>query len=153
MNKDLNEIMEYLDCKNSIVWTNGCFDVLHGGHIKMLEYCKFLADQCGGYVFVGLDSDERIKNRKGKDRPVNSVEDRSYHLSALKYVDFVLPYDTDEELSFLVKSVQPKLMVVGDDYENKHVIGSEHGVEVAFFPKVGGHSSTEIIEKIKRGVD
>jgi len=126
------------------IFVNGTFDVLHAGHLALLNYAKSLGD----YLVVGIDTDERVKEKKGPTRPVNSVEDRTLMLMNLKSVDEVKHFGTDEELENLVKSVQPDIMVVGSDYINKKVIGSEHAKQLRFFNRIDEYSTTKIIQSI-----
>ena len=123
-------------------FVNGCFDILHVGHIRMFEFAKSLCD----YLVVAIDSDDRIRSNKGPKRPFNCVEDRKIMLTSLRYIDEVKSFSTDEELTSLVKSVAPDIMVVGDDYINKRVIGSEHAKELKFYRKIDGYSTTKILE-------
>ena len=122
------------------IWVNGCFDVLHVGHIQLLEYAKTL-----GHVLVGVDSDERVKQLKGEDRPINSVEDRIKMLKSLKFVDDVCIFDTDIELNDILYLYQPDVIVIGDEYESKNIIGSEHAKRIDFFEKKNDISTTKIL--------
>ena len=122
------------------IWVNGCFDVLHIGHISLLEYAKTL-----GHVLVGVDSDERVKQLKGSDRPINSVEDRIKMLKSLKFVDDVCVFDTDTELNDILYLYQPDVIVIGDDYKSKNIIGSEHTKRIDFFEKKNDISTTKIL--------
>ena len=122
------------------IWVNGCFDVLHIGHISLLEYAKTL-----GHVLVGVDSDERVKQLKGEDRPINSVEDRIKMLKSLKFVDDVCMFDTDTELNDILYLYQPDVIVIGDEYESKNIIGSEHAKRIDFFEKKNDISTTKIL--------
>lgn len=126
------------------VFVNGTFDALHAGHLALLNYAKSLGD----YLIVGIDTDERVKEKKGPSRPVNSKEDRALMLINLKAVDEVRYFSTDKELEDLVKSVQPDIMVVGSDYLNKKVIGSEHSKQLRFFKRIDEYSTTKIIQSI-----
>ena len=103
------------------VFTNGCFDVIHPGHLKMLKYCAML----GEHVTVGIDSDRRVKKLKGNDRPVNSEEVRKFILMNFRWVNEVKIFDNEQELIQLVTNCSPDYMVVGSDWEGKPVIGSE----------------------------
>jgi rfaE bifunctional protein nucleotidyltransferase chain/domain len=123
------------------VWTNGCYDILHVGHIRLFEYAKSLGDT----LVVGIDSDSRVKELKGEGRPINSQEDRKEMLLSNQNVDAVFIFDSSEELSSLVKSNGIHTMVVGDDYKSRKVIGSEYAKEVVFFEKIQGFSTTNII--------
>jgi rfaE bifunctional protein nucleotidyltransferase chain/domain len=126
------------------IWTNGCFDILHIGHIKLLEFAKTQGD----YLIVGIDSDSRVKELKGKERPINPEELRKEFLLSIKYVDEVVIFDSSESLSNNIKNHNIRSIVVGDEYRSKKVIGSEHA-EVIFFEKIPNLSSTGIIEKIR----
>lgn len=126
------------------VFVNGTFDVLHAGHLALLNYAKSLGD----YLVVGIDTDERVKEKKGPTRPVNSVEDRTLMLMNLRSVDEVKHFGTDEELENLVKSVQPDIMVVGSDWKDKSVIGSYYASNLIFFDRIDEYSSTKIIQSI-----
>jgi D-beta-D-heptose 7-phosphate kinase/D-beta-D-heptose 1-phosphate adenosyltransferase len=122
------------------IWVNGCFDVLHIGHISLLEYAKTL-----GHVLVGIDSDERVKQLKGVDRPINSVDDRIKMLKSLKFVDDVCMFDTDTELNDILYLYQPDVIVIGDEYKSKIIIGSEHAKRIDFFEKKYDISTTKIL--------
>lgn len=126
-----------------VVWTNGCFDILHRGHIEMLEYARSL----GNHLVVGIDKDERVKESKGDSRPINTFKDRAYVLQALSCVDLVVGFDSDRKLTTIIKSLGPDIMVIGSDWKGKEIIGSEHAKEVKFFDRIEGYSTTEIIEK------
>lgn len=124
-----------------LIWVNGTFDVMHVGHIRLLEFAKSLGD----YLIVGLDTDDRIKELKGQGRPVNSLASRIEFMRSIKWVDEVVNFDSDGVLSALVKSVRPVAIVVGEEYKNKKVIGSEWADEVIYFNRVGDYSTTKII--------
>jgi rfaE bifunctional protein nucleotidyltransferase chain/domain len=128
----------------SKIWVNGCFDIVHVGHLKMFQYAKSL----GKELRVGIDSDMRVKILKGNDRPIFHQEDRKYFLNALECIDSVVVYDTAEEMASLIKEYEPDLMVVGDDYRNKPVVGEEYSRAVAFYKKHRGYSTTNIIDQI-----
>ena len=103
----------------SVVFTNGCFDVLHRGHFELLKYCKSLGD-----VIVGINSDESIKNLKGPSRPVFSVEDRKFMLESCKYVDGVVIFEEDTPYN-LIKQLKPDIIVKGGDYRKEDVVGHD----------------------------
>lgn len=128
------------------VWVNGCFDILHEGHIELLRY----ASQFGDYLFVGIDSDRRVRELKGSERPINSENSRKKVLEAIKYVNSVIIFDTEEELRDIIHNLSIDVMIIGDDYENKTVIGSELVDSVYFFHKIENVSTTNIIEKIRK---
>lgn len=122
------------------VWVNGTFDVLHIGHIKLLEYAASF-----GQLRVGIDTDRRVKELKGNSRPINNTKDRMEMLSALKSVTDVKCFDTREELIELIKEWEPDYMIVGSDYQNNEVIGSEWAKELIFFNRIGDYSTTKIL--------
>jgi D-beta-D-heptose 7-phosphate kinase/D-beta-D-heptose 1-phosphate adenosyltransferase len=126
-----------------LIWVNGTFDVMHVGHIRLLEFAKSLGD----FLIVGLDTDDRIKELKGQDRPVNFLKDRIEFMRSIRCVDEVVNFDSDEVLASLIKSVRPAAMVVGEEYKNKKVIGSEWADEVIYFSRIGDYSTTKIINK------
>lgn len=123
------------------IWTNGCFDILHIGHIKMLEAAKSRGD----YLVVGIDSDKRVKDLKGSDRPFNNEIDRKDFLMSIKYVDEVVVFNSSEDLEDLIKLKEISEIVVGEEYNGREVIGSIHA-PVFFFPRIGNHSTTKILE-------
>ena len=125
-----------------VIWTNGCFDILHRGHIEMFQYANSLGDS----LIVGLDTDARVREKKGENRPVNRLEDRSYVISALECVDAVVSFGSDQELIDHIQRLQPDVMVVGSDWKGKKVIGSEYAGEVRFFDRIGDYSTTNILE-------
>jgi D-beta-D-heptose 7-phosphate kinase/D-beta-D-heptose 1-phosphate adenosyltransferase len=127
-----------------IVFTNGCFDILHIGHIKLFEYCKNFGD----YLVVGIDSDQRVSKNKGNNRPINYAKDRRDMLLSIKYIDQVEIFNTDEELINLIKSVSPNTMVVGSDWKDKRVIGSEFTKELRFFNRIEKYASSKTIQNI-----
>lgn len=128
------------------VWVNGCFDILHHGHLELFKYASMLGDR----LCVGIDSDVRIKSLKGEDRPVNNQNFRKELLEALIYVDRVYIFDTDYQLQQYIQQLSPH-MVIGDDYKGKTIIGSEFCEKITFFPRISGFSTTETIKKVKNG--
>lgn len=123
------------------VWVNGAFDVLHIGHIRLLARAKTF-----GHVTVGIDSDARIKHMKGPERPYNTAEERKEMLMALKYVDEVVVFNDEEELIECIKERSPKYMVIGSDYANKIIIGSQFIDHIIFFDRIYDKSTTSILE-------
>jgi len=124
-----------------IVWTNGCFDILHVGHIELFKYAK----QQGTKLYVGIDSDEKVKIDKGQDRPFNTLLDRINLLLAIKYIDKVIPFNSTEELEINIKNVFPDVMVIGGDWKGKTVIGEQYTKELKFFSRIPGYSTTNIL--------
>lgn len=129
---------------NKVVFINGCFDILHKGHIEMFKYAKSL----GNKLVVAIDSDSRVKELKGSSRPINKQSDRMYMLSSIKYVDEVKVFYTENELEQIVQRVSPDIMIVGSDYENKKVVGSQYAKELKFFNRIEGYATTNIIKSI-----
>lgn len=131
-----------------LIWTNGCFDIIHTGHIHYLHECKKL----GGQLIVGLNSDDSVRRLKGPGRPIIGLEDRIVHLSAFFFVDYVVVFDTDTPLE-MIKLVRPDKLVKGGDYKVEEIVGYEevtnYGGQVLTIPLVPGKSTTSIIEKIK----
>lgn len=128
------------------VWVNGTFDVLHPGHIKLLQY----AWQLGDYLCVGLDTDERITQNKGEGRPFHTLEDRVFAIRSIRYVNEVVTFGTDDELKDLIQQYNPDIHVIGSDYVNAthKIIGLGIAKNIVFFDRVGGYSSTRIINNI-----
>ena len=126
------------------VFVNGTFDLLHRGHLDLLNYAKSL----GEYVVVGIDSDERVRKMKGRTRPINRLMDRAHMLANLKAVDEVRFFGDDKELEDLVKEVKPDIMVVGSDWKGKSVIGSYWAADLHFFDRVGDYATTKTIQSI-----
>lgn len=126
------------------IFVNGTFDVLHRGHLMLLSYAK----SCGDYLIVGIDADERVKEKKGLSRPIHNQDDRSFFLRMLRSVDQVELFSSDEELVNLIKGFNPDIMVVGSDWKHKPVIGSQYAKELKFFDRINGYSSTKIIQSI-----
>lgn len=126
------------------VFVNGTFDLLHSGHIHLLNYAKSLGD----FLYVAIDTDERVKEKKGQSRPVYNLQERIFHLQNLKPVDVVLSFGSDEQLESLVKIVKPDIMIVGSDWKGKTVIGSHYATELVFFDRIEEYASTKTIQSI-----
>lgn len=124
----------------SKVWVNGTFDVLHFGHLKLLEFASSY-----GYVTVGIDSDNRVKKMKGDYRPFNSQDIRKFFLKSLKYVDNVVIFDDENQLENNIKLYKPDVMVLGNDYLNKNVVGKKYVNKIIFFDKIENYSTTKIL--------
>ncbi|MEY5130820.1 MAG: hypothetical protein RL734_887 [Bacteroidota bacterium] len=151
----MNEMMHIIDAIKSeqrkgkkIVFTNGCFDILHRGHVTYLNQARDLGD----LLIVGINSDESVKRLKGQERPVNMLEDRAYVLSALKSVDYVIPFEEDTPLN-LINLIMPDILVKGGDYTIDRIIGAQevlaNGGKVEIIPFVPGKSTSAIIDTIK----
>jgi len=128
--------------KNKVIWTNGCFDIIHPGHIELFKYARSKGD----LLFVGIDTDKRVKELKGETRPINSQEDRKRVLEAIRYVDKVFLFDSTEEMECILAETGVDVIVIGDEYIGRKVTG-ENLCEVDFFKKIPGKSTTSIIEK------
>ncbi|MFL2915687.1 MAG: D-glycero-beta-D-manno-heptose 1-phosphate adenylyltransferase, partial [Nitrospinia bacterium] len=130
-----------------VVFTNGCFDIIHGGHIEFLQKAKSLGD----ILVVGLNTDQSVKYLKGENRPIKNEKERANILSALKYIDYITLFNetTPEKL---IREIQPDILVKGDDYKIDEVVGREivegYGARVELIPIVEGHSTTNTLTKI-----
>jgi D-beta-D-heptose 7-phosphate kinase/D-beta-D-heptose 1-phosphate adenosyltransferase len=132
----------------TIVFTNGCFDVLHRGHVEYLKFTK----QQGDIVVLGLNSDNSVRAIKGPTRPINSQHDRAEVIAALECIDYITIFDEPTPIN-LIEKIRPDVLVKGEDWATKGVVGREfveaHGGKVVLAPLVEGKSSTATIEKIK----
>ena len=134
--------------KEKIVFTNGCFDILHPGHIYILDQAKSYGDT----LIVGLNSDESIKKLKGPKRPKVSQKDRLRILSSIKFVDYAILFEEDTPLK-LIKKIKPNILVKGGDYNSDHIVGSEfvksNGGEIKIVQLLEGYSSSSLIDKFE----
>ena len=134
--------------RQKIVFTNGCFDVLHFGHVHYLLEAKKLGD----VLVVGLNSDDSVRRLKGPSRPINGEKERAFVLAALSFVDYVVLFDEDTPEN-LIKTVRPDVLVKGGDYALDQIVGADfvrqNGGTVTTIPFVEGYSSTQIIEQLK----
>lgn len=146
--KTFDEIKRLVDrCRDSakrIVFTNGCFDILHVGHVKYLQVAKSFGD----ILIVGLNSDASVRELKGPQRPVNTEDDRAYILAALESVDYVVKFSDDTPYD-LIKMLRPDVLVKGGDYQGKKVVGSEFSGELKLVDFVEGKSTTSTIKRIR----
>ena len=126
-----------------IVFTNGCFDILHSGHVNYLEQTKKLAD----ILIVGLNSDNSVSRLKGESRPINTIHDRANILSALQVVNYVVEFDEDTPKDLIAK-IRPDYLAKGSDYKNKSVAGEEYS-ELVLIDYTDNKSTSNIIDKIK----
>lgn len=131
------------------VFTNGCFDLLHIGHIELLKYAKSLGD----YLVVGINSDKSIKKLKGLSRPINDQLTRKMILESIRYIDEVIIFDEDTPLE-IIKQIQPNIIVKGGDYKKEDVVGYEFEkmglLKVELFNYIANVSTTSTIERIKK---
>lgn len=125
-----------------IIFVNGCFDVLHPGHIQLFEYARSLGD----YLIVAIDSDKKVGEMKGPERPIFCQEDRARTLEAIRYIDVVHIFNSKEELEDLIKTINPDIMIVGSDWKGKEVVGGQYAKEVRFFDRVGEYSTTRTLQ-------
>ncbi|NLY03446.1 MAG: D-glycero-beta-D-manno-heptose-7-phosphate kinase [Campylobacter sp.] len=143
--KSIDELSEILTAsKEQVIFTNGCFDILHAGHVSYLSRAKAL----GGMLVLGLNSDDSVKRLKGKDRPINNQKARATVLAGLASVDYVVIFDEDTPYE-LIKAIKPDLLVKGADYADKEVVGSDIASKVVLIEFEDGFSTTNIINKIK----
>lgn len=122
------------------IWMNGCFDILHHGHFRMIEYATSL-----GTLVIGVDTDERIKKMKGMDRPYHTLEQRIFNLLSIKGVYTVVSFNTDDELIRQIQLIEPDIFVIGSDYKDKPIIGSEYVKEIRYFNRLDNFSTTDIL--------
>ncbi|RXK12306.1 bifunctional heptose 7-phosphate kinase/heptose 1-phosphate adenyltransferase [Halarcobacter mediterraneus] len=144
--EDIEKISKRLkEQGKKVVFTNGCFDILHKGHVSYLNIAKSFGD----VLILGLNSDASVKRLKGENRPINTQDDRAYILSALECIDYVVIFDEDTPYE-LIKTVEPDILVKGADYEGKEVVGSDIAKQTKLVEFVDGKSTTKTIEKIKK---
>ena len=146
--EELKEVLKIERDKNKnlkIVFTNGCFDILHRGHVEYLQKAKELGD----LLILGLNSDSSVKRLKGEGRPINKEEDRAIVLSALECIDYITIFEEDTPLE-LIKIVKPDILVKGGDYKIENVIGREYAKETVLIDFVDGYSTTKTIKNINK---
>ncbi len=145
----IDKIQEWKSKNKKIVFTNGCFDILHCGHIKYLQEAKSLGEK----LIIGLNSDDSVRRLKGNDRPVNTQECRGEVLAALEAVDLVVVFEEDTPIE-IIRKIVPNILVKGGDWKIGDIIGSDivlkNGGEVKSLSFVQGISTTSIIDKIKK---
>lgn len=129
-----------------VVFTNGCFDILHAGHVEYLEKSKAL----GTKLIVGINSDQSVKRLKGPSRPINNQEDRKKVLQALKCVDEVIIFDEDSPYE-LIKQIKPDILTKGGDYSPDKVRSRELVKELIIIPFKDGYSTTNLVNRIRNG--
>ncbi len=121
------------------IWVNGCFDIIHAGHIELLKYARSVGDR----LVVGLDTDERVQESKGPTRPINTLQHRKSVIEAIRYVDEVVAFGSDDALRNAILWSQANIMVVGEEYRGR-VIGSETVKEIKYFNRLYNLSTTSI---------
>ncbi|MDD5455275.1 MAG: D-glycero-beta-D-manno-heptose 1-phosphate adenylyltransferase [Candidatus Ratteibacteria bacterium] len=142
-------LLEEKKKNKKIVFTNGCFDIIHRGHITLLKKAKSEGD----LLVVAINSDESVKKLKGKNRPLFSAEERAEILASFRMVDFVTVFD-EENPHKIISELKPDVLVKGGDWTIETVIGRDilesNGGRVVIVPQVKGHSTSKIIEKMKK---
>lgn len=138
---NIDEVPQIAGTSPEIIWVNGCFDVMHVGHIDMLKYARSL----GQKLIVGLDTDERVQSNKGPSRPINNLYFRVKFMESIRYVDQVVTFGSDDELKELIRTSNADTIVVGQEYENDTVIGKELFKHVIFFPKLYNLSTSKLV--------
>ena len=123
------------------IFTNGCFDVLHRGHLELFEYAKSL-----GYLYVGVDSDEKVRRDKGMSRPYNLLGDRIKMLQSLRFIDEVRSFNDTSGLEDLIRGISPDILIIGSDWQGKKVVGKQYAKELRFFERIPGYSTSKILE-------
>ena len=125
------------------IFVNGTFDILHPGHVQLLNYARSLGDS----LIVAIDSDRRVRELKGDGRPINSEDDRKLMLESLRSVDTVWFFDSDQELEDICRLYNP-VMVKGSDYQGRHIIGQQYCKEIVFYDRIEPYSTTRAIQDI-----
>ena len=126
------------------VMVNGTFDILHRGHIQLLNYARGMGDQ----LLVAIDTDRRVRELKGPDRPINNQDDRQFFLYNLKSVDQVVLFDSKEQLIDIMKEYQPDIYVKGGDWRGKSSTAEKYCKQVIYYDRIGDYSTTNIIQRI-----
>jgi len=142
-----NRVAMWRFLNSKIVFTNGCFDILHRGHIEYLSRARDM----GAVLIIGLNSDASVKRIKGEGRPVQDEMSRALILASLRFVDAVVLFDEDTPYE-LIKFVQPDVLVKGADYNEDNIVGADivkaNGGEVVTIPIIEGYSTTKILKKV-----
>lgn len=126
------------------IFVNGSFDVLHLGHLRLLNYARSLGD----HLCVAIDTDRRIRELKGDNRPINSLYERKSMLANLRCVDEVLVFDSNEDLIHIMQAYKPEIIVKGSDHRETSQLSKQYCKEVIFYERFGGYSSTKKIQDI-----
>ena len=139
------ENIKHINLNNKIVFTNGCFDILHSAHIKILQFSK----KQGDILVVGINSDESIKNLKGPERPINNIEERTNILSLFDFIDYIIIFNDDTPYN-IIEMLKPNILVKGSDYKKEDVIGNNLVDDVILFDYIQNKSTSLIVNKIKK---
>ncbi|HNM32892.1 MAG TPA: adenylyltransferase/cytidyltransferase family protein, partial [Chitinophagales bacterium] len=145
MENNLSSILNKIRKDNTIVFTNGCFDLLHEGHLHLLKEAKKLGD----ILIIGINDDASVKRLKGNTRPIEQLETRILHLNNTGLADFVIPFTEDTPLS-LIEKIQPQIIVKGSDYTKENIIGSNIAEQTVIIPIIEGFSTTKKIEFLQK---
>jgi D-beta-D-heptose 7-phosphate kinase/D-beta-D-heptose 1-phosphate adenosyltransferase len=143
INNLLKKIKLFRENGKRIVFTNGCFDIIHSGHIRVFKKCRSLGD----IVIVGLNSDSSVRRLKGPKRPINNQKDRAEVVDSIRYVDYVVIFNELTPYK-IIKMIKPDFLVKGGDYKKDEVVGREFAGKVVIVKMLKGRSTTRIIEKI-----
>lgn len=145
---DFTQLQQSTLTGKKIVFTNGCFDILHPGHTDYLQKAKALGD----ILVVGLNTDESIQRLKGPTRPIQNLKARALIMSALAAVDYIISFDDDTPL-YLIKNIKPSILIKGGDYTEDTIVGANevkmNGGKIEIIPFLTGYSTSNIVEKIK----
>ena len=128
------------------IWVNGCFDVLHRGHFELFKYAKSL----GNELVVGIDTDFKVSQDKGADRPYNNLQDRMFALQSIKYIDKVISFNSRKELESLISLYSPDILLVGSDWRGGDIVGKQFAREVCFFERISQYSTTNILSNERK---
>lgn len=141
---EIDKIINLSSKSSNIVFTNGCFDILHSAHIELLQFSK----NQGDILVVGLNSDESIKRLKGETRPINDIYERSKILSLFDFIDHIIIFNDDTPLN-IIKALKPNILIKGSDYKKENIVGKEYVKNIILFDFIKNKSSTHVINKIK----
>lgn len=122
----------------------GTFDIIHPGHIEILRFAKSQGDE----LTVGIDKDSRVKKLKGNTRPFHKESDRALVIKSIRYVDNVQLFGSNEELTNLIKSISPDVLIAGSDWKGKNIVGGEYAKEIVFFDRIADYSTTKILGEL-----
>lgn len=143
LDTETDKLRKLSSLSNNIVFTNGCFDIIHSAHISLLQFAK----KHGDILIVGLNSDASVKRQKGASRPINNIEERCNLLLKLGFIDFIIIFEDDTPLNIL-SILKPNIIIKGGDYNETNIIGKEYANKIVIFNYLNGISSTNIINKI-----